>query len=261
MMSHAYTKGLPAALARGAVTMADLDAAVRRILAFKFRLGLFDDPYREAATAALTAERRAAHREAARDAARRSIVLLSQKNGLLPIAEAPRRIAVLGPLADAPGEMLGPWSASGRAEEMVTFLAGLRGTWPRSDIAHARGGDIDNDDVGGIAAAVDLARSADLVVLCVGEARGVGGGGQCRGRLGLPGRQGEFVKAVLDAGKPTVVLLSSGRSLLVPELLDRAGAVLATWFLGSEAGNAVGDVLSGKWNPSGRLPVSWPADA
>ena len=261
MMSHAYTKGLPEALARGALTMADLDTAVRRVLTFKARLGLFDDPYRETATTALTAERRAAHRAAARDAARRSIVLLSQKDGLLPIAEAPRRVAVLGPLADAAGEMLGPWSASGRPEEMVTFLAGLRATWPRSDVAHARGVDIDSEDVGGIPAAVDLARSADLVVLCVGEARGMSGEANCRGHLGLPGRQGELVKAVLDAGKPTVVLLSSGRPLLVPELLDRAGAVLATWFLGSEAGNAVGDVLSGNWNPSGRLPVSWPADA
>src|SRR5262249_58136599 len=186
MMSHAYTKGLPAALARGAVTMADLDAAVRRILAFKFRLGLFDDPYREAATAALTAERRAAHREAARDAARRSIVLLSQKNGLLPIAEAPRRIAVLGPLADAPGEMLGPWSASGRAEEMVTFLAGLRGTWPRSDIAHARGVEIDGDDVGGIPAAVDLAPSAGLLVLFVGEGAPLRRGGHWPRRPGPP---------------------------------------------------------------------------
>jgi beta-glucosidase len=258
MMSHAYTKGLPEALERGAVTMADLDAAVRRILNFKLRLGLFDDPYREAATAALTAERRATHREAARDAARRSIVLLSQKNGLLPIAEAPRRIAVLGPLADAAGEMLGPWSASGRAEEMVTFLGGLRNTWPRSDVVQARGVEIDGDDMGGIAAAVEMARSSDLVILCVGEARGMSGEANCRAHLGLPGRQAEFVRAVLEVHKPTVVLLSSGRPLVVPELIERADAVLATWFLGSEAGNAVGDVLSGKWNPSGRLPVSWP---
>src|SRR5262249_39695869 len=160
MMSHAYTKGLPEALARGAVTLADLDAAVRRMLTFKHRLGLFDDPYKKAATVPLTAERWARHREAARNAARRSIVLLSQKNGLLPIAEAPQRVAVLGPLADAAGEMLGPWSASGRAEEMVTFLAGLRNTWPRTDIAYARGVDIDGDDVSGIGAAVDTARSA-----------------------------------------------------------------------------------------------------
>ena len=259
MMASAYTNGLPVALERGAVTMADLDAAVRRVLAFKARLGLFDDPYRENAPA-LTAEQRAAHREAARDAARRSMVLLSNRGGVLPVAQAPRRIAVLGPLADAATEMLGPWSGAGRGEEMVSFLDGLRKTWPQSEIKHARGVDIDSEDLSGIPAAFELARQSDLVILCVGEARAMSGEAGCRARPGLPGKQAALADAVLDTGKPVVVLLSAGRPLSVSWLFERAGAVLATWYLGSEAGNAVGDVLSGRWNPSARLPVSWPVD-
>ena len=259
MMASAYTKGLPVALERGAVTISDLDAAVRRVLAFKARLGLFDDPYREKAPV-LTAAQKAEHREAARDAARRSMVLLSNRNGTLPIAQAPRRIAVLGPLADNATEMLGPWSGAGRVEEMVGFLDGLRKTWPQSEIKYARGVEIDSEDLSGIPAAFELARQSDLVILCVGEARQMSGEAGCRARPGLPGKQAALADAVLDTGKPTVVLLSAGRTLAVSWLFERASAVLATWFLGSEAGNAVGDVLSGRWNPSGRLPVSWPVD-
>src|SRR5215470_5467266 len=259
LMASAYTKGLPVALERGTVTISDIDAAVRRVLAFKARLGLFDDPYREKAPV-LAAAQRAEFREVARDAARRSMVLLSNRSGVLPISAAPRRIAVLGPLADNAIEMLGPWSGAGRGDEMVSFLDGLRKTWPQSEIKYARGVEIDGEDLSGIPAAFELARQSDLVILCVGEARQMSGEAGCRARPGLPGKQAALADAVLDTGKPTVVLLSAGRPLAVSWLFERASAVLATWFLGSEAGTAVGDVLSGRWNPSGRLPVSWPVD-
>jgi beta-glucosidase len=258
MMANAYTQGLPAALERGDVSVTDIDAAVRRVLMLKARLGLFEDPYREGAVGVLGASDRQAHREMAREAARRSIVLLTHRDNLLPILTAPRRMAVLGPLADAREEMLGPWSGAGRAADMVTFLEGLREAWPQSEITHAKGVDIDGDDMSGIPAAFDLARHADLVILCLGEARWMSGEAGCRARPGLPGRQAELADAILDSGKPVVVLLSSGRPLAVSRLFERAGAVLATWYLGSESGHAVGDVLSGRWNPTGRLPVSWP---
>ena len=260
LMASAYTKGLPVALERGMIAVADIDAAVRRVLMLKARLGLFDDPYRAGAAGVLDAKARSAHREAARDAARRSIVLLTNRDNLLPIATAPRRIAVLGPLADAREEMLGPWSGAGRAEDMVAFLEGMREAWPQSEITHAKGVDIDGDDMSGIPAAFDLARHADLVILCLGEARWMSGEAGCRARPGLPGRQAALADAVLESGKPVVVLLSSGRPLTVSWLFERAGAVLATWYLGSEAGHAVADVLGGRWNPTGRLPVSWPVD-
>jgi beta-glucosidase len=260
LMASAYSKGLPVALDRGLVTVGDIDAAVRRVLRLKERLGLFDDPYRGRSAGALDSQARRAHRDVAREAARRSIVLLTNRDNLLPIASAPRRIAVLGPLAEAPEEMLGPWSGAGRAEDMVTFLEGVRQAWPHSEITHAKGVDIDSDDMSGIPVAFDLARHADLVILCVGEARWMSGEAGCRARLGLPGRQAALADAVLESGKPVVALLSSGRPLTVSWLFERADAVLATWYLGSEAGHAVADVLSGRWNPTGRLPVSWPVD-
>jgi beta-glucosidase len=260
MMASAYTNGLPVALERGLIAMADIDAAVYRVLSLKARMGLFDDPYRESAAANLDAARRSAHRQTAREAARRSIVLLTNRGNLLPVAEAPPRIAVLGPLADAREDMLGPWSGAGRVEDMVTILEGLRATWPQSEITHAKGVEIDGEDMSGIPAALHLAREADLVILCLGEARWMSGEAGSRARPGLPGRQSALADAIFSAGKPVVALLSSGRPLTVSWLFERAGAVLATWYLGSEAGHAMGDVLSGQWNPSGRLPVSWPVD-
>jgi len=259
MMGHAYTRGLAAAVQRGLVDMGTLEAAVRRVLKLKAELGLFEDPYRAAAVQAMTDRTRAEHRQAARVAACRSVVLL-KNNGLLPVKTPPRRVALLGPLADTQAEMLGPWSGAGRVEDMVSFATGLRDTWPNSEIVTRPGVSIDGDDVTGIPDAVELARSSDLVVLCLGEARMMSGEAGSRARPGLPGRQMELASAILDTGKPVVVVLSCGRSLTVTPLIERAEAVLLTWYLGSEAGQALGDILTGAANPSGRLPTSWPVD-
>jgi beta-glucosidase len=258
LMGDAYARGLPGALERGRVTMAEIDAAVRRILALKHALGLFDDPHRRARQ--LSPAELEAHREVAREAARRAIVLLANRGGVLPLAAKGGAVAVLGPLADARAEMLGPWAAAGRPENMVTILEGVREAFPDREIRHAPGVAIDGDDTSGIAAALDFARMADAVVLCLGEAARMSGEAASRGRPGLPGRQAELAEAVLDLGKPVALTLSSGRPLMLPRLLGRADAVLATWFLGSEAGRAVGDVVSGRYNPTGRLAVSWPVD-
>ena len=149
--------------------------------------------------------------------------------------------------------MLGPWSGAGRVEDMVSFATGLRDTWPKSEIITRPGVTIDGDDTTGIAEAVELARSADLVVLCLGEARMMSGEAGSRARPGLPGRQMELADAILATGKPVVVVLSCGRSLTITPLIERAEAVLLTWYLGSEAGHALGDVVTGAANPSGRL--------
>ena len=260
LMGNAYTRGLPEALERGLVGMAGIDAAVRRVLELKARLGLFDDPYRRGAGQRSTPEQLSAHRALAREAARRAIVLLANRDGLLPLTDAPRRLAVIGPLADTQEEMLGPWTMAGRAEDMVPLLAGLRAAFPASDIGYAKGVEIEAEESADFAGALELARAADVVVLCLGEARQMSGEAASRARPDLPGRQRELAQAVLELGKPVIVLLSSGRPLMVPWLFERADAVLATWFLGSEAGHAVGDVLSGRCNPTGRLPVSWPVD-
>ncbi|GGD91400.1 beta-glucosidase [Aureimonas endophytica] len=255
MMSDAYLKGLPTALERGLVTMEAIERAVRRVLGLKERLGLFDDPFRREADIAAGRDER---RTAAREAARRSAVLLTHRDGLLPLKPHPQRIAMIGPLADAPTDMLGSWSGAGDAKEVVTFLAGLRAARLDCDIRHARGIGIDSEDEAGIEPALALAREADLVVLCLGESRDMSGEAASRSDLDLPGNQTNFARSVLDLGRPTVVLLAAGRPLAVPWLFERAGAVLATWFGGSEAGNGIADLLTGRASPGGRLPVTWP---
>jgi beta-glucosidase len=259
MTSGAYVQGLPEALKRGLVAMTALDDSVRRVLALKERLGLFDDPYRRG-LAAPQAARVAERRELAREAARRAIVLLTNRAGVLPLSPETRRIAVIGPLAAAPGEMLGSWASAGRPEDAVSILDGLKAALPRCRIDHAAGVDIEGQDTAGLSAAVNLCADADAVVLSLGEAAAMSGEAASRTDLGLPGRQRALAEAVLDLGKRAVVTLSSGRPLTLPWLFERADAVLATWFLGHEAGHAVADVLTGKFNPTGRLPVSWPRD-
>ncbi len=257
MTSGAYIQCLPEALERGLVTMAAIDASVRRVLELKERLGLFDDPYRRGSVP-LPASRAAERRELARDAARRAMVLLTNRAEILPLSREIRRIALVGPLAAAPGEMLGSWASAGHPEEAVSILEGLRAALPQCRIDHVGGVDIEGQNTDGISAAVHLCAGAETVVLCLGESAAMSGEAASRVDLGLPGRQRALGEAILGLGKPVVVTLSSGRPLTLPWLFERADAVLATWFLGREAGRAIADVLTGKFNPTGRLPVSWP---
>jgi beta-glucosidase len=259
MTSGAYVQCLPEALERGLVTMATVDASVRRVLNLKQRLGLFDDPYRRGAAPA-SAARAVERRELAREAGRQAIVLLSNRREVLPLSREMRRIVVIGPLAAAPAEMLGSWASAGRPEDAVSILEGLKEALPRCRIDHAGGVDIAGEKTDGISAAVDLGAGAEMVVLCLGESAAMSGEAASRTDLGLPGRQRVLAEAVLGLGKAVVVTLSSGRPLTLPWLFERADAVLATWFLGCEAGHAIADVLTGKFNPTGRLPVSWPRD-
>ena len=207
---------------------------------------------------AIAGGRAAERRELARDAARKAIVLLSNRTGVLPLSPEIRRIAVIGPLAAAPGEMLGSWASAGKPEDAVSILEGLKAALPQCRIDHAAGVEITGESTDGISAAVDLCAGAEAVVLCLGESAAMSGEAASRVDLGLPGRQRALAEAILDLGKPVVVTLSSGRPLTAPWLFERADAVLATWFLGHEAGRAIADVLTGKFNPTGRLPVSWP---
>lgn len=253
MMSDAYRLGLPVALERNLVAMADIDAAVYRVLALKERLDLFQDPYRRGRA---DTDPSAQSRALARAVGARALALLKNEKNALPLAA--RKIALIGPLADAAGEMRGPWGGAGRPEDCVSVLQGLREAG--LEVRHAPGVTIDGDDVSGVAAALDACANADTILLCLGEAALMSGEAASRAHLGLPGRQQELAKAVFEkaAGKPVIVVLFSGRPLAVPELVSGADAVLAAWFPGSEAGHAIADVLTGKVSPSGRTPVSWP---
>ncbi|MGO8739190.1 glycoside hydrolase family 3 N-terminal domain-containing protein [Rhodoblastus sp.] len=254
MVSGVYFSALPEALSRGLAKMADIDAAVRRILILKMKLGLFDDPRRRA-----KARRSAsgAAKKLALDAARRAITLLTN-DGTLPLGENIRRIALIGPLADAREEMVGPWTLAADPRQCSTVLEGLRAALPDREIFYQQGVTIRGDDVSGIDAARAACETADAVILCVGEAARMSGEAASRARPGLPGRQRELAEAVLATGRPAVALLFSGRPLIVPWLAERARAMVAAWFLGAGAGAAIAEVLTGRFNPTGRLPVTWP---
>jgi beta-glucosidase len=255
MMGGAYSRGLPGALARGLVTQNDIDASVRRVLALKERLGLFEAPYRRGT--AISSE----HGDTAslaHDVARRAIVLLTHRGGVLPFSRQIENLAVVGPLASAPQDMLGPWASAGRGDEAVSVLKGLRAALPACRVESTPGVDADGANLNGVPIALDLCRAADAIVLCIGETAAMSGEAASRADLGLPGRQSAFAEQVLELGKPVIVVLTSGRPLVMPWLFERADAVLATWFLGTQAGHAIADVLTGAFNPAGKLPLTWP---
>lgn len=257
MMGNAYRRGLPGALARGLVGLEAVDAAVMRVLRLKERLGLFDEPYRGLSRDAPADD--GPGRGLAREAARRSIVLLTN-DGVLPLPRGLRRIAVVGPLAAAARPMLGPWAAIGDGTAATTIADGLRQALPDCVVDVSGGVSIAGSDTNGIADACRIAETADVVVLCLGEDETMSGEAGSRAHPELPGAQRTLAEVMLDLGKPVIALIASGRPLIVPWLVERASAVLATWFLGHEAGHAIADVLIGAANPSGRLPVSWPRD-
>jgi beta-glucosidase len=262
MMAEGYRKGLPVALERGLVTMAEIDECVLRVLRLKERLGLFDDPFRRGSSAE-SAETIAARRRLARDVAAKSLVLMKNADSTLPLRSGSGRVAVIGPLAEAWREMRGPWAAAGYEEPSVTVVAGLRAALPGTKVEHAEGVTIAGADRSNIGAAVELVASVpDTVVLCLGEAAEMSGEAACRVYPELPGEQRALAEAVLEraraVGTRVVVVLFCGRPLVVPWLVERADALLVAWFPGREAGNAIADVLLGRVSPSGRTPMSWP---
>jgi beta-glucosidase len=269
MSSTLYRNTVAAAVRAGRVPQAAVDSAVARVLRAKHALGLFDDPYRYSDSAR---ERRVLlrpeHRAAARALAREAIVLLENRPTAgaptLPLRRDLRSVAVVGPLADDARSALGNWAGAGRAEDAVTPLAGLRRALPNARITHARGAPADTADTSGFAAAAAAARAADAVVLVLGERQDMSAEASSRASVELPGVQLALARAVLraaraaDPRKPVVAVLMNGRPLATPWLADSMPALVESWFLGVEHGNALADVLLGDANPSGRLPVTVP---
>ncbi len=261
MMSGAYRKGLPVALQRGLVVLEDIDASVRRVLRLKERLGLFADPFGRGSHPD-TPQALSRRRQLARSVATRAVVMLKNDNDTLPLRGALRRLCVLGPLADAAAQMGGPWSAAGVPEEHITVVQGLRAAVPDTEILHADGVDIEGEDRSRVSAALELCAAADAIVLCLGEAALMSGEAASRATPDLPGQQQMFADAVFERaralGVPVVVILFSGRPLIIPRVAQAADALLAAWFLGSETGHALADLLLGRCSPSGRTPICWP---
>ncbi len=279
LVSGLYLRHLPELVAEGRIAEAEIDVACRRVLRAKQQLGLFEVPYRGIGEAARSpAGLSAEHRDLAREAAAQSCVLL-KNDGTLPLARNGTTLALVGPLADSRANMQGTWAPAARPEDSITLLEGVQAVAGEGcRILHAAGANIvDDPDLAArlnvfnetftidarppaelIAEAVALARQADVVVACVGEAKEHAGESSTRSEIGLPGNQAQLLRALKETGKPLVLVTMSGRPLAL-EWEDRhANAILHAWFGGSETGNAVASVLFGDVNPSGKLAMSFP---
>lgn len=282
MSDEYYSKYLPGLLKSGAVSQQALDDATRHVLNVKYDMGLFNDPYshlgpRESDPAETNAESRL-HREAARQVARESLVLLKNRLNTLPLKKS-GTIAVIGPLADSKRDMMGSWSAAGVAEQSVTVLQGIKtALGEQATVRYARGANVTDDQ--GIVAflnqyepavtidkrtpqamldeAVKTASQSDVIVAVVGEAQGMAHEASSRTDISLPASQQALIAALKKTGKPLVLVLMNGRPLTLVKEDQQADALLETWFAGTEGGNAIADVLFGDYNPSGKLPMSFP---
>lgn len=263
MQSGFYIRHLPDLVKAGDVPMARLDEAVRRVLALKAKLGLFDDPFRRIDPKREKQRvRTPQHLEVARDAARRSIVLLKNEKDLLPLPRSGKRIALIGPFVQGQRELIGPWNVYGTDADAVDLLSGMRAVAsdPQSIVA-VDGSGIEKPIAGGIEAAVSAAQNADIVILAIGESQKMSGEAQSRTDITIPAAQMALAEAVAQTGKPIVVLLRHGRALALHGAVKEAPAILATWFLGSMSGMAIADILFGVASPSARLPCSFPYES
>ena len=260
MVSRLFGNHLPRLVEQGLVSRSVLDEAVRRVLRIKFRLGLFERPYADLAREAHVVGARE-HRAAAREIAGRSMVLLKNDQGVLPLKPQIRSIAVLGPLADDRDAPLSHWRSDGRVEDVVTLLAGIQARAAGRQgmtVAHAKGCEIEGGSTDGFAEAIRLARQSEVAIVAVGEASAMSGEAASRSSLDLPGHQLDLVKAVHATGTPTIVVLFNGRPLTIGWVADNVPAILEAWLPGTEGGNAIADVLLGDVNPGAKLPVTFP---
>jgi len=261
MMSHYYDAELPGLIKSGQVPMSVVDEAVRRVLRVKFALGLFEHPYAEGkeVTAAVPE-----HRPLVRKAAEEAIVLLQNKdvNGaaVLPLKKELKKIALIGPLADDTGEMMGAWGLTKREPDVVTVKDALEQRMKQAagSLLYAKGTEIATDSEAGFAEAVDAAKQADVVVMALGETAEMSGEAGSRAYLDLPGNQQKLLEQVAAAGKPVVLLVFSGRPLVLDWAAKHVPAIMEAWFPGTEAGNAIADLMYGDVVPSAKLPMSFP---
>ncbi|MEI7851157.1 MAG: beta-glucosidase BglX [Kiritimatiellales bacterium] len=258
MMSSAYLKQLKRLLAEGRVTIEQIDRSVRNVLRLKEKLGLFDNPYRYCDE---QRERNlhcaAPHLKASREIAGKSMVLLKNEKNLLPMKTG-KRIAVIGPLAEAQKDLLGTWHARGDKEMVTSVLDALIQVNGSNRVEFAEGCGVTNNDITGFAGAVAIAGKSDLVVMVMGETANMSGEAASRTSINLPGVQTELLRAIKKTGKPIVLVLLNGRPLALEQEAGMADAILEAWHPGTEGGKAAADVLFGKINPSGKLPVTFP---
>jgi beta-glucosidase len=258
MVSRSYNTFGPQLLKQNKLSTATIDEAVRRILRIKFRLGLFDHPYTDEAAEPNSLLRPESIR-LAREIAGRSMVLLKNDRDVLPLDKNVGSIAVIGPLADDRRAPLGWWAGDGKEENTVTPLAGIKAkVSSQTKIGYAKGCEVKDESTAGFQEAISLAKQSDVAVVFVGELAEMVGEAASRSSLDLPGRQLELVQAIQATGKPTIVVLVNGRPLTIGWIVNKVPAILESWMGGSQAGNAIADILFGDVNPGGKLPVTFP---
>ncbi|TDN87410.1 beta-glucosidase [Salegentibacter sp. 24] len=272
MEGGAYESSLVDLVKEGEVSQDDINDAVKRVLRVKFKLGLFENPYLYSNPDLLEKIPFEEHTAVARDVARKSIVLLKNEDNLLPIKESVKKIAVIGPLANDKDTPIGNWRAQGEANSAVSLLEGLKNSIDEDvDISYAKGADlaigersflmplkINETDTSGFAEAIRIASQADLVIMALGEDAFQTGEGRSQVNIGLAGVQQELLKAIHKVNKNIALVLINGRPLEISWASENIPAIVEAWILGSQSGNAIADVLLGDYNPSGKLPVSFP---
>jgi beta-glucosidase len=278
MVGEGFLNTLTKSLKEGKVTQAQIDKACERILEMKFKLGLFDDPYRFCdAKKADEVIFSAKNRSEARTIASQSFVLLKNESHLLPIASN-KKIALVGPLANAKANMTGTWSVGADNTKSVTLLEGLQSAIGSANVLYAKGSNLDDDfeiekratmfgkditrdgrtDAQMLEEALSAASNADVIVAALGEGAEMTGESASRTNLDVPQAQQRLLKALLATGKPVVLVLFTGRPLTLTWEHANVSSILNVWFAGSEAGDAIADALLGKVNPSGKLSMSFP---
>jgi beta-glucosidase len=278
MVSEGYLSTLKKSVKEGRVTLQEIDQACRRILEAKYKLGLFSDPYNRmnverAAKELLSGD----NRKAARETAVRSLVLLKNDQGILPLKKT-GTIALVGPLANDQRNMLGTWSVAGDFTKSISVMAGIKNVASDAHIIYAKGANISDDSMlvrrtntlgmeietdsrtadAMVDEAVSAAKQADVVVAVLGEAADMSGESSSRSDINIPESQENLLEALVKTGKPIVLVLFNGRPLILKWENDHVGALLDAWFPGTEAGNAIADVLFGDYNPSGKLSMTFP---
>lgn len=263
MESRCYKNNLAQLVKDKAVSIDLIDDAVKRILRMKFELGLFDDPFKYCnAQREQTELNNPEHALAARKMAEKSIVLLKNENSLLPLSRNIKTIAFIGPLVKAVKQNKGYWDIEVPGVDSNFIVSQWQGLQNKigahTKLLYAKGCEIEGKDKSGFAEAIKIAKKADVVILSIGERRDMSGEAKSRSNTNIPGVQEALLKELLATGKPVVVLINAGRPLVFKYTAEHAPAILYTWWLGSEAGNAIADVLFGDYNPSAKLPITFP---
>jgi beta-glucosidase len=260
MTSGIFGEDILEMVKKGKLSKELVDKAVRRILEAKYKLGLFDDPFKYCKAEVEKSEiLKEEHVKFAKEMACKSIVLLKNKDGVLPLSKDLKKIAVIGPLANDSYAPLGSWKAAGEEKDVVTVLEGIKNAVSKdTKVFYSKGCEINSNDKSGFKEADSVAGKADVVVLILGESADMSGEARSRSRIDLPGVQKELAENILGTGTKVVVVLMNGRPLAIPFLSENVPAILETWFLGIQSGNAIADVLFGDYNPGGKLAVTVP---